>query len=366
MTAHEPHPDHRLRLAVHAAHRAPGARGARVLRDPPAHAHRWSGSASGSPRASSSAAARTPCTATTRPTADRAMFDVAPVLGVCYGMQLIAHLQGGEVTRGGQRQYGRDEIRPTRESALFRGFAPSETTSVWMSHGDHVEAAAAGLPRHRGERRQPGRRRSSTSRSRSIGVQFHPEVAHTPRGGEIIANFLFDVCGATPSWTPGAFIEEEVAKIRAPGGRRAGHLRPVGRRGLVGGRGARAPRDRRPAHLRVRRHGPAAPARARAGGADDAAGTSASSSSRSTRRRASSPRSRASRSRRRSGAPSATPSSTSSRRRRRSAGHAREVPRAGDALSRRDRELVAHRRPVGDDQDAPQRRRAQARTCSSR
>jgi GMP synthase (glutamine-hydrolysing) len=148
------------------------------------------------------------------PTADPALFDVAPVLGVCYGMQLIAYLLGGEVTRGGRREYGRAEIRPTAEGALFASFDPSETATVWMSHGDHIEAPP------------PGFRVTATSEGNPIaafehgsrpiyGVQFHPEVAHTPRGREIIANFLFNICGATPSWTPGAFIEDEVAKIRA-------------------------------------------------------------------------------------------------------------------------------------------------------
>ena len=148
------------------------------------------------------------------PSADLAMFDVAPVLGVCYGMQLIAHLHGAEVTRGGQRQYGRDEILPTGDSVLFHGFAAGENTTVWMSHGDHIEAppphfrvtaASAGNPVAAFEHE-----------SRPIfGVQFHCEVAHTSRGRELIANFLFEVCHATPSWTPGAFIEGEIAKIRA-------------------------------------------------------------------------------------------------------------------------------------------------------
>jgi GMP synthase (glutamine-hydrolysing) len=147
------------------------------------------------------------------PTADPALFDVAPVLGVCYGMQLMAHLLGGEVIRGGQRQYGRDEIRPTRASKLFRGFSPDEGTAVWMSHGDHVEHAPPGF---HVTAAGPGNPVSAIEHvTRPIyGVQFHPEVAHTPRGRELIANFLFDVCGATPSWTPGAFIEEEIAKIR--------------------------------------------------------------------------------------------------------------------------------------------------------
>ena len=148
------------------------------------------------------------------PSADRAMFDVAPTLGVCYGMQLMAHILGGEVKRGGQRQYGRDEIRPTRASPLFRGFADAESTTVWMSHGDHVEQAPPGF---RVIAAGPGNPVSAIEHeSKPIyGVQFHPEVAHTPRGRELLANFLFEVCGATPSWTPGAFIEEEVAKIRA-------------------------------------------------------------------------------------------------------------------------------------------------------
>jgi GMP synthase (glutamine-hydrolysing) len=147
------------------------------------------------------------------PTADPALFDVAPTLGVCYGMQLMAHLLGGEVIRGGQRQYGRDEIRPTLESALFQGFSPSETTSVWMSHGDHVEKAPPGF---RITAAGPGNPVSAIEHeTRPIyGVQFHPEVAHTPRGRELIANFLFEVCGASPSWTPGAFIDDEIAKIR--------------------------------------------------------------------------------------------------------------------------------------------------------
>jgi len=147
------------------------------------------------------------------PRADAALFDVAPVLGVCYGMQLIAQLFGGEVLRGGQRQYGRDAIRPTAESPLFRGFAPEEATTVWMSHGDHVEQPPPGF---RVIAAGPGNPVSAFQHEQRpiFGVQFHPEVAHTPRGGELLANFLFEVCGATPSWTPGAFIEEEVARIR--------------------------------------------------------------------------------------------------------------------------------------------------------
>jgi GMP synthase (glutamine-hydrolysing) len=147
------------------------------------------------------------------PTADPAVFDIAPVLGVCYGMQLIAQQFGGEVLRGGQRQYGRDAIHPTQESPLFRGFTHDEPITVWMSHGDHVEQAPPGFRVIAAGSGNPVSAFQHESRP-IFGVQFHPEVAHTPRGGELLANFLFDVCGAAPSWTPGAFIEEEVAKIR--------------------------------------------------------------------------------------------------------------------------------------------------------
>ena len=147
------------------------------------------------------------------PTADLALFDVAPVLGVCYGMQLIAHLLGSEVTRGGRREYGRAEIRPTVASALFDGFDPAETATVWMSHGDHIESVPPGFRITAASEGNPLAAFEHESRP-IYGVQFHPEVAHTPRGRELLANFLFKVCGASPSWTAGTFIEDEVAKIR--------------------------------------------------------------------------------------------------------------------------------------------------------
>ena len=148
------------------------------------------------------------------PLADPVVLDVAPVLGVCYGMQMIAHLLGANVVRGGQRQYGRDNIHPVRESALFRGFATNEPTGVWMSHGDHIEAPPADFRITAVSEGNPIAAFEHASRP-IFGVQFHPEVAHTARGKDIIANFLFDICGARPEWTPGAFIDDEVAKIRA-------------------------------------------------------------------------------------------------------------------------------------------------------
>ncbi len=147
------------------------------------------------------------------PLADPKLLDLAPVLGVCYGMQMIAHILGSQVTRGGQRQYGRDEISPTRESVLFGGFPMNDRTTVWMSHGDHIAAPPEGFHTTAASAGNPIAAFEHESKP-IYGVQFHPEVAHTSRGREIIANFLFDVCHATPDWTAGAFIEQHVTRIR--------------------------------------------------------------------------------------------------------------------------------------------------------
>ena len=151
------------------------------------------------------------------PSAEPALLDIAPVLGICYGMQLIAHLEGGTVAPG-PREYGRADLEILEPDGLFDGFDQSERVTVWMSHGDHVETAPAGydVTARSATVKVAGMRH----RTRPVfGVQFHPEVAHTPRGGEVIANFLFEVCGAEPTWTAGAFIDDEITKIREKVGR---------------------------------------------------------------------------------------------------------------------------------------------------
>jgi GMP synthase (glutamine-hydrolysing) len=148
------------------------------------------------------------------PRADRELFDIAPVLGICYGMQLIGFLEGAEVKRDGRREYGRAEVTITEPGVLFNGFRAGETMQVWMSHGDHVEAPPKGFVAIASSNGNP--LAAFRHQSKPIyGVQFHPEVAHTPRGGEVISNFLFGVCKAEPDWTTGAFIETEVARIRS-------------------------------------------------------------------------------------------------------------------------------------------------------
>jgi GMP synthase (glutamine-hydrolysing) len=147
------------------------------------------------------------------PTAHRDLLDVAPILGVCYGMQLIAHLEGGAVERAGRREYGRADVDVIEPAGVFAGFRPEQPVGAWMSHGDHVERPPDGYVVTASSTNTPvaGMRH----RTKPIhAVQFHPEVAHTPRGGEIISNFLFEICHAEPSWTPGAFIDDEIGKIR--------------------------------------------------------------------------------------------------------------------------------------------------------
>ena len=138
-----------------------------------------------------------------------------PVLGICYGMQLLAHHGGGRVVPG-KREYGRAALRIVEsetEGGLFDGFRPGEEVAVWCSHGDHVDEPPPGFATVGATADLP----VAAFRSRSqplYGVQFHPEVAHTPRGQEIVENFLFRVCGCTPDWTSGAFVSRSVERIR--------------------------------------------------------------------------------------------------------------------------------------------------------
>ncbi|MGH7560071.1 MAG: glutamine-hydrolyzing GMP synthase [Gemmatimonadales bacterium] len=143
-----------------------------------------------------------------------------PVLGLCYGMQLLAQLAGGKVTHASRREYGRAQVT-VEGGKLFRGFERGEDLSVWMSHGDHVSAPPPGFVRTGSSVNSPVAAMEHETRP-LFAVQFHPEVAHTPRGGEVLANFLFEICGCVPDWTAGHFIELETARIReqvGPGAR---------------------------------------------------------------------------------------------------------------------------------------------------
>ena len=162
------------------------------------------------------------------PTASPALLRLGiPILGVCYGMQLVAKLEGGVVEHG-RREYGRAEITVLEADEILEGFAPGERTTVWMSHGDHVVEPPPGYQTLAATSSLPVAAFRATDRP-IYGVQFHPEVAHTVRGEEIISNFLFRICGCEPTWTPGSFIEDTVERIRE----RVGDARAVC--GLSGG-----------------------------------------------------------------------------------------------------------------------------------
>jgi GMP synthase (glutamine-hydrolysing) len=139
-----------------------------------------------------------------------------PVLGICYGMQLIVDLMGGRVAKAVDREYGFANIRGQWGDPLFLGieeFRHNRTIQVWMSHGDRIEELPEGFVSIAHSENSPVAAMRDEAR-RIYGVQFHPEVAHTPKGKEILANFLFRVCGLSPLWTMQSFIEASIGKIR--------------------------------------------------------------------------------------------------------------------------------------------------------
>ncbi len=146
------------------------------------------------------------------PDVDPKIFELGiPALGICYGMQLMARDLGGSVERTGVSEFGKAELE-ARESALFQHLPPEQT--VWMSHRDSVIAAPTGAEVTASSPATPIA--AFEDRARLLyGVQFHPEVVHTPHGQEILKNFLYEVAGAPPTWTPAAVIEEQVERIRA-------------------------------------------------------------------------------------------------------------------------------------------------------
>jgi GMP synthase (glutamine-hydrolysing) len=134
-----------------------------------------------------------------------------PTLGICYGMQLMARDLGGSVERTGVSEFGKADLE-ARESALFHHLPPEQT--VWMSHRDSVTAPPTGAEVTASSSTTPIA--AFEDRARLLyGVQFHPEVVHTPHGQEILKNFLYEVAGAPPTWTPAAVIEEQVERLRA-------------------------------------------------------------------------------------------------------------------------------------------------------
>lgn len=134
-----------------------------------------------------------------------------PVLGICYGMQVIASLLGGEVAAAAQREYGRAELFIDKRARLFRGL-PQEI-QVWMSHGDRLSGIPSGFERLAHSGNSPYAAIGNLDK-KIYGIQFHPEVIHTLRGNDIIKNFLFSVCGCEGGWTPKSFLRSSLESIR--------------------------------------------------------------------------------------------------------------------------------------------------------
>jgi GMP synthase (glutamine-hydrolysing) len=146
------------------------------------------------------------------PQVDRKIYDLGiPVLGICYGMQLIAHGLGGKVERSTEREYGPGKLKGDAKCALFHKLPA--TLEVWNSHGDKITKLPTGFrPLGRTEN-SPHAVIGDTKRN-IYGLQFHPEVVHTPRGSEIIANFVHRICGCKSNWTMESFIERTCREIR--------------------------------------------------------------------------------------------------------------------------------------------------------
>ncbi len=148
----------------------------------------------------------------TSPKMDPAVFQLGiPVLGICYGMQFMVDALGGSVKKAGKREYGLAALTITDREPLFRALEP--TTPCWMSHGDSIAQLPPGFSVTATTANTPVAAAQDVQR-RLYGLQFHPEVAHTPRGKNILRAFLFDVCGCRRTWTMKSFAADAVAEIR--------------------------------------------------------------------------------------------------------------------------------------------------------
>ncbi len=144
------------------------------------------------------------------PVCDPEIFNLGiPILGICYGAQLIAHSMGGEIKQAGTCEYGKTELYVDDATDLFRGI--EERTTVWMSHGDLVKS----LPPHVDViAHTDGSPVAAFRKGHVYGIQFHPEVVHTPKGENMLKNFLFRICGCDADWSPESFTDNAIKEIR--------------------------------------------------------------------------------------------------------------------------------------------------------
>lgn len=146
------------------------------------------------------------------PTVDKKFFSLGiPILGICYGMQLMAKLTGGEVGGSGNNEYGKTSVKLDLNSPLFEDLKSAET--CWMSHKDCVEKIPSGFKVIASTPNLPIAGIEEPDK-KFFGIQFHPEVVHTPAGMDILRNFLFDICGCAPTWTMVSIIESETKKTK--------------------------------------------------------------------------------------------------------------------------------------------------------
>ncbi len=136
-----------------------------------------------------------------------------PILGICYGMQLMTHVLGGKVGKSHKREYGRSELFIDDPSDLFAGLDSGGSIQVWMSHGDRIESPPSGFRGIAHSANSPVAAIKNDA-LRIYGVQFHPEVVHTPLGKEIIRNFLFRVCDCPADWTMESFVTKTIRSLR--------------------------------------------------------------------------------------------------------------------------------------------------------
>ncbi len=155
------------------------------------------------------------------PSLPKALFDLGiPILGICYGMQLVTHLSGGKVAKSEHREYGRADLSIDDESDLFKGIGKDGSTLVWMSHGDRIERMPPGFRSIAHSGNSPiAAMKSDDLKRRIYCLQFHPEVAHTVEGTRILRNFVYDICGCQPTWTMQSYVDTAVQQIREQVGR---------------------------------------------------------------------------------------------------------------------------------------------------
>lgn len=147
------------------------------------------------------------------PRVDRRIYRLGlPILGICYGMQLISRDLGGAVESSTEREFGPGRLTVTRKNPLFSGLP--KRLDVWNSHGDKVTRLPAGFSSVGTTENSKAAAIADTKRN-FYGLQFHPEVSHTPRGSEVIENFVLGICRCRPDWTPGSFIDRACAEVRA-------------------------------------------------------------------------------------------------------------------------------------------------------